>query len=68
LLLAGTDLSEAEVASLTRLIFDTRRDFVALGSAQGAQVSAAAARRGLSVPAHAAALKVLDEVVSRTKP
>jgi TRAP transporter TAXI family solute receptor len=60
LLLAGADLSDTEVASLTRFVFRSGRDFAARGSAQGMQVSAATARHGLSIPMHVAALKALD--------
>ena len=62
LLLAGADLSETEVATITRLVFEKGRDFAARGSAQGAQVSAATARQGLSVPLHTAAVRVLEEL------
>ena len=60
LLLAGIELSEAEVTALTRFVFERGRDLVARGSAQGAQVSPANARQGLSVPLHAVAGKALD--------
>ena len=60
LLLVGTDVSETEVASLTRFVFDKGRDFAARGSAQGPQVSAATAQQGLTVPLHIAAAKVLE--------
>jgi TRAP transporter TAXI family solute receptor len=60
LLLAGTDLSDTEVATITRFVFGRGRDFAARGSAQGTQVSAATARQGLSVPQHTAAAKALE--------
>jgi TRAP transporter TAXI family solute receptor len=60
LLLAGEHLSNAEVATLARTVFERGRDFAARGSAQGTQVSAANARQGLSVPLHPAAAEVLD--------
>jgi TRAP transporter TAXI family solute receptor len=60
LLLAGEDLSNAEVAALTRAVFERGRDFAARGSAQGTQVSAANAREGLPIPLHQAAAEVLD--------
>jgi TRAP transporter TAXI family solute receptor len=61
LLVAG-DLSEAEVGALTRHVYEKGRDFTARGSAQGAQVSAANARNGLSVPLHVAAARTLEEL------
>ena len=60
LLLTGGDLSEAEVATITRFVFGKGQDFTARGSAQGAQVSAANARTGLPIPLHIAAGKTLD--------
>jgi TRAP transporter TAXI family solute receptor len=65
LLLVGTDLSETEVGAMTRFVFEKGRDFAARGSAQGAQVSAANARQGLSVPLHIAAAKALDALASK---
>lgn len=59
-LLAGTDLSDAEVGAITRIVFTAGRDFSADGSAQGSQVSAANARLGLTVPMHVAAARILD--------
>lgn len=58
-LLVGTDLSEAEVSSLTSFVFRKGRDFAARGSAQGLQVSTATARQGLTLPLHSAAERVL---------
>ena len=66
LLLAGTDLSDAEVSGMTRHVFAEARDFAALGSAQGTQVSAASARLGLSIPLHLAAAKVLEGLALAT--
>ncbi|MGT2433189.1 TAXI family TRAP transporter solute-binding subunit [Cupriavidus basilensis] len=60
LLLTASDLSDAEVAALTRLVFANGNDLAARGSAQGAQVSAATAQQGLAVPQHLAAAKALD--------
>jgi TRAP transporter TAXI family solute receptor len=60
LLVVAADLSEAEVGALTRFVFAKGRDLSARGSAQGAQVSAATARQGLSIPLHIAAAKALD--------
>ena len=65
LLLVGTELTETEVADITRFVFEKGQDFVARGSAQGAQVSAANARQGLSVPLHIAAAKALDALASK---
>jgi TRAP transporter TAXI family solute receptor len=62
LLLVGSDLSETEVGTLTRFVFEKGRDLAARGSAQGAQVSAANARQGLSIPLHVAAAKSLDAI------
>ncbi|MBC5782505.1 TAXI family TRAP transporter solute-binding subunit [Ramlibacter sp. USB13] len=59
LLLAGADLSEAEVTNLARAVFQEGRDYAAAGSAQGLQVSAATARQQLTVPLHAAAARAL---------
>jgi TRAP transporter TAXI family solute receptor len=64
LLLAGEDLSESEVATVTRFVFARGRDFAARGSAQGTQVSAATARQGLSVPLRGAAEKALDAMAA----
>ncbi|MCW5604428.1 MAG: TAXI family TRAP transporter solute-binding subunit [Burkholderiales bacterium] len=60
LLLAGSDLSEAEIGEITRYVYGRSRDFAAHGSAQGAQVSPANARQGLSIPLHLAAEKALE--------
>jgi len=64
LLLAGADLSESEVAAVTRLVFAHGRDFAARGSAQGTQVSAATARQGLTVPLRGAAEKALEAMAA----
>jgi TRAP transporter TAXI family solute receptor len=65
LLLAGADLSETEVGTLTRFVFEKGRDFAARGSAQGTQVSAATARQGLSIPLHIAAAKMLEALAAK---
>ncbi|MFW7341566.1 TAXI family TRAP transporter solute-binding subunit [Pollutimonas sp. H1-120] len=67
LLLADASLSDAEVASLTRDLFREGRDFSALGSAQGAQISIASSRIGLSVPLHPAAAKELESLAASAK-
>jgi TRAP transporter TAXI family solute receptor len=64
LLAAGADLSDAEVAAMTRLVFGKGRDFAARGSAQGTQVSAATARQNLPIPLHPAAGKALEAIAS----
>jgi TRAP transporter TAXI family solute receptor len=68
LLLTATDLSDSEVAVLTRLVFANGNDLAARGSAQGAQVSAATALQGLPVPQHLAAAKALDAMTAGAKP
>ncbi len=60
LLLTSGTLSETEIGTITRNVFEKGRDFTARGSAQGAQVSPATARRGLPIPMHIAAGKELD--------
>jgi TRAP transporter TAXI family solute receptor len=67
LLMADNALSDAEVASLTRVIFRKGRDFSALGSAQGAQISVASSRRGISVPMHPAAAQVLESLAAQAQ-
>jgi TRAP transporter TAXI family solute receptor len=67
LLLAAADLSESEVTAVTRFVYERGRDLAARGSAQGAQVSAANARQGLSIPLHTAAAKALDALASPPK-
>jgi TRAP transporter TAXI family solute receptor len=64
LLLVSADLSETEVAAVTRYVFGKGHDFAARGSAQGVQVSAANARAGLSVPLHIAAAKALEAMAA----
>lgn len=65
LLLASTGLSETEVATITRFVFQEGRDLAVRGSAQGAQISAANARHGLSIPLHHAAAKALDAIAAK---
>src|SRR5690606_23847543 len=60
LLLTGRGLSETEVGTITRFVFEGGQDFAARGSAQGVQVSAATARQGLSIPLHVTAAEALD--------
>ena len=68
LLLTAADLSDSEVAALTRRVFENGNDLAARGSAQGAQVSAATALQGLPVPQHLAAAKALDAMSARVNP
>ncbi len=62
LLLAASDLTDVEVEAVTRYVYAAGGDLVARGSAQGAQIAPASAQRGLPVPIHAAAEKVLREL------
>jgi len=62
LLLTDTAFSDAEITSLTRSVFAKGRDYSALGSSQGAQISLATSRVGMSVPMHPAAAKALDDM------
>jgi len=62
LLLVSADLSETEVAALARAVYEKGRDFTALGSAQGAQISSATASAGLPVPQHLGAVRALAAV------
>ncbi|NGM88976.1 TAXI family TRAP transporter solute-binding subunit [Parapusillimonas sp. SGNA-6] len=55
MLVTDASLSDNEVEALTRKLFETGRDYSAMGSAQGAQISVATSRSGLSIPMHAAA-------------
>ncbi|HEY9279731.1 MAG TPA: TAXI family TRAP transporter solute-binding subunit [Eoetvoesiella sp.] len=64
LLLTDTAFSDAEISSLTRRIFEKGHDYSALGSAQGAQISIATSRLGLSIPMHATAAKTLESLTS----
>ncbi len=59
ILLTDDSLSDAEITSLIRTIFEPGRDYSALGSAQSAQISVATSRSGLSIPMHTAAAKTL---------
>ncbi len=66
ILVTGPDLSDTEVADLTRLVYRHGRDLVARGSAQGGQINVATAREGLVIPQHLAAAKVLDGLAAGT--
>lgn len=52
LLLTTANLTRDEALVMVRAVYQTGQDLLAAGSAQGAQVSVANARRGLSVPLH----------------
>ena len=65
LLLAGSGLSETEIGTITRFIYEKGRDAAARGSAQGTQVSPGTARHGLSVPMHTAAAKAIDAMAGK---
>lgn len=60
LLLTDTAFSDAEITSLVNRVFAKGRDYSALGSAQGAQISVRNSRHGLPIPMHPAAAKALD--------
>jgi len=52
LLLTTADLTRDEALVIVRAVYVTGQDLLAAGSAQGAQVGLATARRGLTVPLH----------------
>lgn len=52
LLLTTADLTRDEALLVVRAVYLTGQDLLAAGSSQGAQVSVANARRGLTVPLH----------------
>lgn len=60
LLLTTSDLTADEAAQVVRLVFQGGQDLLGAGSAQGAQVSAANALRGLTVPMHDGAMEALE--------
>lgn len=64
-LLAGADLSDTEVGTVTRDVYGKGNDLAARGSAQGVQIAPENARQGLSIPQHLAASKVLDGMSAR---
>ena len=64
LLLTDTTLSDAEVDTLTRHVFESGRDYPRQGSAQGALISPATSAVGLSVPLHPAAARALEELAA----
>jgi TRAP-type uncharacterized transport system substrate-binding protein len=52
LLLTTANLTRDEALMVVRAVYQTGQDLLAAGSTQGAQVSVANARRGLTVPLH----------------
>ncbi len=64
LLLTDATLSDAEVGTLTHTIFEQGHDYSALGSAQGAQISLATSRQGVSLPMRRAALEELERMAA----
>jgi TRAP transporter TAXI family solute receptor len=66
-LLVRAELSNAEVEAITRAVFAPRRDLVARGSSQGAQLSAANAQLGIPVPQHEAASRALASLRAPVK-
>nr|WP_314360742.1 TAXI family TRAP transporter solute-binding subunit [uncultured Achromobacter sp.] len=52
LMLTTANLTRDEALMVVRAVYQTGQDLLAAGSAQGAQVSIANARRGLTVPLH----------------
>ncbi|MDX3895875.1 TAXI family TRAP transporter solute-binding subunit [Pusillimonas sp.] len=68
LLLTDTTLSDAEIDSLTRRVFESGRDYPGLGSAQASRISPATSAVGLSVPLHPAAARALEALAGRGDP
>ena len=64
MLLARADLSDAEIAAVTRRVFSAQGDLLARGSSQGAQISLSSAASALAVPQHVAAVKALAEMAA----
>jgi TRAP transporter TAXI family solute receptor len=62
LLLVHPDLTESEVERFTQALYSRGQDFAARGSVQAAQISAANALLGLTVPLHPGAARVIDEL------
>ncbi|MBC2770131.1 TAXI family TRAP transporter solute-binding subunit [Pusillimonas minor] len=65
LLLTTTALTRDEAIELTQRVFQAGYDLLAYGSAQGAQVSAASARMGVTVPLHDGADEALSALGNR---
>lgn len=69
LLLTNETLSDVEVETITRRVFQKGSDYSARGSAQGAQISVATSRTGVFVPMHPAAVLELDNLAaSKSQP
>lgn len=64
LLVTTDELSQDEVARLVHSVYESSNDLLAHGSAQGSQVSARTARRGLTIPLHPGAEKALLELTT----
>lgn len=62
LLLTTESFDRDEAARLVRIVFEGGNDLLAHGSAQGSQVSARTALRGLTVPLHPGARQALEEL------
>lgn len=62
LMLTTADLTRDEALVVVRAVYQTGQDLLAAGSAQGAQVSVATARRGLTVPLHDGAEEGIAEL------
>lgn len=62
LMLATTDLTAAEAATIVTTIFQTGQDVLAAGSVQGAQLSVDTARLGLTIPLHNGAVEALRKL------
>jgi len=65
ILLAGSDLSDTEIGSVTREVYGKGNDLAARGSAQGVQIAPENAKQGLPIPQHLSAAKVLDGMAAR---
>ena len=62
LLLATTNLSKNEAATIVNTVFQQGQDIVAAGSVQGAQLSTETATLGLTVPLHDGAMGALQKL------
>ncbi|AEE65893.1 TAXI family TRAP transporter solute-binding subunit [Bordetella pertussis] len=62
LLVTTADLTRDEAAHMVDVVYRAGQDLLAAGSAQGAQVSAANAGRGLSIPLHDGAVEAFEKL------
>lgn len=62
LLVTTADLTRDEAAHMVDVVYRAGQDLLAAGSAQGAQVSAANAGRGLSIPLHDGAVETFEKL------